>query len=280
MKKIGFIDYYLDEWHANNYPAFIREASNGNLEVCSAYAEIDSPIGGMTSAQWSDKYGIPLRKTQEEVIEENDVLIVLSPDNPEMHEELCKQALASGKLVYVDKTFAPTKAAAERIFANADAHGTKCYSSSALRFAPEIDELQQHEIDALYTEGPGEFEMYIIHQIEPVVKLMGTPAESVLYTGTYEHPAATVRFADGRLWHLSMRNDEKFGFRHTVVDKSNRAFSIDISSDYFAEFIKELIHFLESGEIPVDHAQTLQVIAIREALIEARKTPFEWVRVK
>ena len=23
MKTIGFIDYYLDEWHANNYPAMI-----------------------------------------------------------------------------------------------------------------------------------------------------------------------------------------------------------------------------------------------------------------
>ena len=26
--KIGFIDYYLDEWHANNYPQFLREATN------------------------------------------------------------------------------------------------------------------------------------------------------------------------------------------------------------------------------------------------------------
>lgn len=280
MKKVGFIDYYLDEWHANNYPTYIREISGGELAVCSAYAKIDSPIGGMTSVQWSEKYGIPLRATQEEVIEESDVLIVLSPDNPEMHEELCQKALASGKLVYVDKTFAPTKAAAERIFANADAHGTKCYSSSALRFAPEIDELQQHEIDALYSEGPGEFEMYIIHQIEPVVRLMGVPAEKVLYTGTRDHPAATVCFADGRLWHLSMRNDKGFSFRHTAVDKDNRSFSMTVSSDYFAEFMKTLVHFFESGEIPVDHEQTLQVIAIREALIEARRNPFTWVKVQ
>lgn len=25
MKKIGFIDYYLSEWHANNYPIWIKE---------------------------------------------------------------------------------------------------------------------------------------------------------------------------------------------------------------------------------------------------------------
>ena len=26
MKKIGFVDYYISEWHANNYPGWIEEA--------------------------------------------------------------------------------------------------------------------------------------------------------------------------------------------------------------------------------------------------------------
>ena len=26
MKKIGFADYYISEWHANNYPAWMKEA--------------------------------------------------------------------------------------------------------------------------------------------------------------------------------------------------------------------------------------------------------------
>ena len=46
--KIGFIDYYLDEWHANNYPNWIREASDGEMEVSLAYGMIDSPIGGLS----------------------------------------------------------------------------------------------------------------------------------------------------------------------------------------------------------------------------------------
>ena len=27
MKKIGFIDYYISEWHANNYPKWIAAAA-------------------------------------------------------------------------------------------------------------------------------------------------------------------------------------------------------------------------------------------------------------
>lgn len=44
--KIGFIDYYLDEWHANNYPEFIRKASGGKAAAVYAYGHIDSPKGG------------------------------------------------------------------------------------------------------------------------------------------------------------------------------------------------------------------------------------------
>ena len=27
MKHIGFVDYYISEWHANNYPAWFKEAA-------------------------------------------------------------------------------------------------------------------------------------------------------------------------------------------------------------------------------------------------------------
>ena len=61
--KIGFIDYYLDEWHANNYPKFLADASNGEITIGSAYGEIASPITGVTSEQWCEKYGIPYPDT-------------------------------------------------------------------------------------------------------------------------------------------------------------------------------------------------------------------------
>ena len=61
--KIGFIDYYLDEWHANNYPAWIEKASNGEYTVAYAYGEIDSPLGGRTTEQWCKESGINVHLT-------------------------------------------------------------------------------------------------------------------------------------------------------------------------------------------------------------------------
>ena len=54
--KVGFIDYYLDEWHANNYPAWIKEASNGEMEVTLAYGLIEKN-GQMTLAEFRDALG-------------------------------------------------------------------------------------------------------------------------------------------------------------------------------------------------------------------------------
>ena len=105
--KIGFIDYYLDEWHANNYPEWIKEASGGEMEIAYAYADRPSPHTGMTTSEWCEKHGIKEVGTIGELTDLGDGIIVLSPDNCEQHERLCQIPLRSGKPVYVDKTFAP-----------------------------------------------------------------------------------------------------------------------------------------------------------------------------
>ena len=95
MIKVGFIDYFLDEWHANTYPEMMKKWAPG-LQVNCAWAKIDSPRdGGLTTKAWGEKYNVEIKNTIEEVIEAADVLVVLSPDNPEMHEELCRLPLSA-----------------------------------------------------------------------------------------------------------------------------------------------------------------------------------------
>ena len=82
MIKVGFIDYYLDEWHANNYVHMLHDYSNGEVEAVYAWAEIDSPEGGLTTDAWCEKYGLTRMMTQEDLIEKSDVLLVLAPRDP------------------------------------------------------------------------------------------------------------------------------------------------------------------------------------------------------
>ena len=72
MIKVGFIDYYLDEWHANNYVHMLRDYSNGEVEAVYAWAEIDSPEDGPTTDAWCEKYGLTRMMTQEEPRRDGD----------------------------------------------------------------------------------------------------------------------------------------------------------------------------------------------------------------
>lgn len=278
MIKIGFIDYYLDEWHANNYPTWIAERLDGKYGVCYAYGKINSPkVGGLTNQAWADKYGVELVDSIEELIQKSDRIVVLAPDNPETHEELTELALQSGKPVYIDKTMAPDKAAALRIFANADQYGTKCYSTSALRFAEELAGIDKTQIHHVYTEGPGNFEVYAIHQIEQIVMLMETPAKRVMFTGDSVHPSLVIEFVDGRMAQLRQCNE--MNFRLVTADVANVGKEYVMRSDFFGRFIDNMLEFFETEEVKVPHSQTVDVIAIREAGMRAAEKPFVWVEL-
>ena len=100
MKKIGFVDYYLSEWHANNYPAWISEACEKRgleYKVAYAWAELDvSPIDNVNTAQWCEKYGAEKCETLEELCQKSDVIVILAPSNPEKHLDYARVALKYG----------------------------------------------------------------------------------------------------------------------------------------------------------------------------------------
>jgi len=278
MTKIGFIDYYLDEWHANAYPAMIHEASNGEMEVAYAYGQIPSPITGMTTPQWCEKHGIAQCDTIEEIIEKSDCIVVLSPDNCEMHEQLCQLPLASGKPTYVDKTFSPDLASGKRIFAVAEANHTPCYSTSALRFATEYANVDRQQIVAINSWGPGGFDTYSIHQLEPMLMLMGVQAQKVMYRETEKWCQLIINFVDGRCGTMSnYRNGSPFMMNIAGTEKNEL---IKVESEFFKYFIEELVKFFRTGVPEVPHEVTLQIMSVREAGLKARQCPGQWVDVE
>ncbi|MBR5767630.1 MAG: hypothetical protein IKX86_03000 [Clostridia bacterium] len=275
--KIGFIDYYLDEWHANNYPEWIKEASHGEMEVAWAYGDRPSPYTGMTTSQWCEKHGVKEVGTIGELTDLSDGIIVLSPDNCEEHERLCQIPLRSGKPVYVDKTFAPDLPTAARIFAVAEKYGTPCWTTSALRFADEYKGIDTDGIKAINTWGPMKFETYSIHQLEPLFMLMKAKAEKVMYIPGENYYLVCYRFEDGRVGSIS-------GFFPAApfamqIGSSSGNKDITVKSDFFKRFIEALVGFFRTGEAPVSHAESLSIMAARGAAIEASKNPFVWLDV-
>lgn len=280
MKTIGFIDHYLDEWHANNYPKWIRESALGSeFELTLAWEET-TPEGKRPLAEWCREYGLRPAAGLAQVVEECDCLVVLSPDNPERHEELCDLPLRSGKPVYVDKTFAPDLAAAKRLFAEAEQHGTPLYSCSALRYVESLErarqELAGQRVDYVAARGPGKWEIYAVHQFEPLVMLLGLGACRVMSVGSATARMLVVDYPDGRRGSLLQTAEHPFGFSVQVGD---RTLVLDDMGDFFPRFIAAMLAFFQTGEIPVPKEQTLEIMALIEAGGAALASPDTWVAV-
>ncbi len=277
MIKIGFIDYYLDEWHALNYPKFIKQQFGDEFKVAYAYAEKDKE-GGMTTDEWCKEFDVERCNSISEVVEKSDCIIVLSPDNPERHLDLCREPLASGKRVYVDKTFALTKDIAKQIAEIGESNNTPFFSTSALRFSNELADVPREGICFISSRGPGRFDTYAIHQIEPIVVLMGSKVKRIMSVGSgYE--TMVIEFEGGRRAVMSHYDWKGVDFEMIVNYEDGSIYKVPQMTGYFDNFITKLCTFFKTGETFADHDETISVMGIIEAGNKAIQTPGEWVEV-
>ncbi|MBQ8850260.1 MAG: Gfo/Idh/MocA family oxidoreductase [Clostridia bacterium] len=279
MKKIGFIDYYISEWHANNYPKWIGEACEAlgaDYKVAYAWAELDvSPKYGETTAEWCEKFGAEKCDTIEELCEKSDVIVILAPSDPEKHLGYAEKVLKYGKRTYIDKTFAPTYAEAKKIFNIAKKYNTPFFSSSALRYGEELaTEFDCRE--AIITGSGSNLPEYIVHQTEMVVKKLGLGATQVKTeqygAQTYVHVAydddrqATIIFAPSMPYTAYMYGGE-----------GTKPVYKAVKSAFFVNLITDMVRFFEDGTVSFDTNETLEVMKIREGAIRALETAGEWL---
>ena len=263
MKKIGFVDFYISEWHANNYPAWIKEASEAmgeDFEVAYAWAEEDlSPVYNETTDEWCKKFGVTKCETIEELCEKSDYIVILSPSNPEKHLGYAEKVLKYGKNTYIDKTFAPDYATAKKIFDIAEKNGTKFFSSSALRYGTELDGLSADRAET--TGGGGNIAEYIIHQAEMVIKVLRSEPIGVSVVKTEDGYECEATFEGGKS--AKMTYAPKLPFTMAADDGD----AVKISSDFFTLLIADILRFFIEGTVSFDTDETLKVIKLREAVV-------------
>lgn len=279
-KKIGFIDLFIDEWHANNYPKWIRESAlKDEFDVAMAWEKY-TPEGKKGLQEWCKEQNVTPASSIEEVVDNCDCICILAPSNPEVHEELAGYALKSGKPVYIDKPFAPDRAAALRMFELAAKYNTPLMSSSALRFSNELMEKAPALSAPLFVNtcgGGGNFPEYAIHQIEMIVSLLGTDAESLMVCGDKDKLAVTVRYPDQRM--ATMNYASFWGFKLNAVTESKAVCQIDTMTAIFPNLLQKILEFYKSGKSIIPAEETVEIAAILDAAIKGMDKTAEWIKI-
>jgi hypothetical protein len=269
MKKIGIIDYFIDEWHSNTYLSLFEQASKAlgvDYKVVYGYAEVEKE-GKMSTDDWCKKNNIIRCQTIEELCEKSDNILILAPANPETHLRYAEAALKYGKTTYIDKTFAPDLETAKAIFAVAEKYNTKIFTSSALRYAEEIEGYDNVK-NVMIKGGGRSLEEYIIHQIEMAVKLTKGEQAKLVHVFSGDKQATMVVEYENRAVTLSFSNSG-WGFSVDVeTDKANCEFKNVEKGTEFYRLVESIVKFFETNEEPFDKKEPLAVLAIRDAIMK------------
>ncbi len=267
MKTIGFVDYYLSEWHANNYPKFIeRICKETGKEYCVKYAwaeEYVSPVDGRNTDEWCEKYGVEKCATIDELCEKSDYIFILAPDDPEKHLGYAKEVLKHGKTTYIDKTFAPNYEVAKEIFDLGEKYGAKFFSTSSLRCADELNDLDGTKGVVAIGGGAGIVD-YSIHLLDMIVKLVDRNPVNLTTTLQGQQIVCAINFEDDKKATLVYIPGAPFVI--SAEDKDGVCVYREIASDFFVNLTRDILTFFEDGNYPFDPNQTLNAMKIRDAI--------------
>ena len=263
-KKIGLVDLFIDEWHSNHLPEWIAKAARKDeFELYCAWEEAPFP-GRKNLSEWCAAHGLIAAKSIEEVVEKCDAVSVLAPANPEVHARLAEIPLRSGKPVYVDKPFADSLAAAEKMFEIAEKHSTPLMTSSALRFSDGLFSGEVRKMDPFVfcTAGGGRsFPEYAIHQLEMIVSVMGTEVQGMELTGNAEKLFLNLQYSGSRLATAVYAPALPFEF-HAICPDGRTLHKA--ASGYWEKFVDVLLDFFATGVSPIPREQTLCIAGLLE----------------
>lgn len=263
-KRIGFVDDYLDNFHANTYLSALRGplASRG-WEVAGATA-----LQAEKGAAWASEKGVAYFDTVADLATVVDAFAILAPSTPETHEALAAQVLPHSKTTFIDKTFAPDTAAAARIFALADANRVAVQSTSALRttaIQTQLDELEGPLVNLGVWAGGASFAEYGVHPVEIAVSCLGPEVERLTVAGAELHPTIAIEFSRGRVATIDFNAGEYAPFvamltterwsRHVVVDDKR----------LFIDAAAAILDFFDAGQPLFPREETLAVMRVLEA---------------
>lgn len=275
MKRIGLIDYYINEWHALNYPSFLKNVKGDeDIEITDFYAEIDHP--DLSSDEYEKRYGVHKCSSLEELCNKCDYLMVLYPDNPERKFEVIKKVIPYKKPVFVDKTFMNSFKEAKQTFELAKQYQTPLFTSSSLRYADEVVALEA--TDSLLVIAPSvHLSDYWIHPLEIVVSKMGSGALRAKLSKSGVHHMLNIEYPNNKNALIVIAeggNAQDFFISGNGKFKQNL---VRCTSPYFENEMKDILRFFKEKTSSFSYLETLDAMKLRDIALQNRLD--EWINL-
>jgi hypothetical protein len=212
----------------------------------------------------------------QDVIGQVDAVFIATDDGFD-HVERARPFVEAGLPVFVDKPLALTVADL-RTFIGWRKQGARIFSSSGLRYAPELDPLRANPVQFgalrwISAVSCKTWERYGIHLLEPVFCLLGPGFVSVRLESSPGFEIAHLVHADGVEVTLPVIKDggATFGTMHLCGTAGQTHFKF---SDTYTGFRRQLVSFIDavrSGVEPYPFAETVELMSVLIAGIVSKQ---------
>lgn len=283
-KRIGIIG--LDTSHSIAFTQLLNKpgAKNEyrNYKVLAAYPQGSRDIESAVSRipVYTDeikKMGVEIVDSIEELLSKTDV-ILLETNDGRLHLQQAIQVIKAGRPLFIDKPLAASLKDAMAIFDAAEKYRVPVFSSSALRFMKDVQDIAKGKIGKVTgadTYSPAyiekthpDFFWYGIHGIEILFSVMGAGCKTVSRIHTEDTDVAVGTWADGRIGTFRGIRSGRKDFGGTVFGENDIATLGQFKG--YEDLLIAITTFFETGIAPVSSKETLEIIAFMEAAEESK----------
>jgi virulence factor len=285
MLKFGLLDF--DTSHAVEFTKRLNHrdiaedqwVDGGKVVIgCPGESKLSPErIPGYTEAM--KKLEVPLVDKPTDMIGKVDVMLVEAVDGS-VHYDRAKPFLEAGIPCYVDKPFTCSVADARKIVDLAAKKKLPLFSSSSLRFAPELvayvaDEKHGKILGAvtygpasLHERNPGLFH-YGIHAVEVLYTLMGPGCQAVTCTSDKDVDVVTGHWKDGRV--ATVRGTRTGAGAYGAVAFAEKGTQVvPIGTKYiYRELLKKVVETFATGKPPIPVEVTVEIVGFIEAAFKS-----------
>ncbi|MFQ3593461.1 MAG: Gfo/Idh/MocA family oxidoreductase [Gemmataceae bacterium] len=234
------------------------------------------------------KLGIPLVDKPTDMIGKIDGVLIHSLEGG-AHLERARPFLEAGLPCFIDKPFTCSVADARKIAALSQKYKAPVFTSSSLRFAPELVAfLEQRDKTGkllgavsygpahLFPQKPGGpvrnpgLFHYGIHPAEVLYTLMGPGCLRVTCTHEKDVDVVTGQWKDGRVATLrGLRSGAQgeYGFL-AFTEKTNRHVMLRTTYIY-RELLKQIVRFFQTKQSPVPLEESIELVGFLEAALRS-----------
>lgn len=235
------------------------------------------------------KWGVKIVEKPEDMIGKIDGVLIESNQGSQ-HFKHARMFMKAGLPCYIDKPFTNSASDALKIRDLAAKYNVPFFSSSSLRYAPEVVAAQTElgrifGVDtwspaSLHKASPG-LAHYGIHGVEILFALMGAGCEAVSCAFNKEiGEVNTAKWSDGRVGVMrgTRQGAHAYGF---VAWGESEVRTSGINTAYiYRELCKQQVQLFQTGQPPIDINETIELVCFMDAALESSKKGGEWIELK